>query len=280
MGTCSISRLALSLAFGLASLNPLTAEASGSTDGAPDLVPGQKVVLPVELEKREIRWIKSSGLSGYEQAEAAIALPKDFAPGRPYPILITCVTGDRYLTNIEEMDKYWPAAVEAGWVVVTGWAPPSPQPDTRAYRRAVTVAALRTLQELIPASVDWPLAVGGFSGGAKNAAVTAAYLAQEGRSLIGLFMGGCNRDLATYALKKIAPDANAFRQIPLFLSNGEADTVSTLAEAHEVRESLRKSGFASIRLGTYPGGHVLHQAHLHAALDWFSGRASGASSTK
>jgi predicted esterase len=167
------------------------------------------------------------------------------------------------------MDKYWPQAVEAGWVVITGWADPHPDRDTRGYRRAVTVAALRTLAELVPESRHWPVAVGGFSGGAKTSAITAAYLQQEGVRIIGLFMGGCNEDLATKALKRISPDRNAFLQVPVFLSTGTQDRISTVEQSEAAMESMRKTGFNTLRLETYDGPHRLHRPHVEEALDWF-----------
>jgi hypothetical protein len=241
-----------------------------SASNLPDgLVAGEKAVLPVPLTRQEQRWIKSSGLSGYETGEAAIALPEEFDRTQTYPILVTCVTGDRYLSNIEEMDKYWPQAVDKGWVVVTGWADPHPERDTKGYRRAVTVAALRKLAELVPESRQWPVAVGGFSGGAKTSAITAAYLQQEGYRITGLFMGGCNEDLATTALKRISPDRNAFLQVPVFLSTGTEDRISTIDQSQAVMESMRKTGFDTLRLETYDGPHRLHKAHVPVALDWF-----------
>jgi surfactin synthase thioesterase subunit len=218
---------------------------------------------------QEQRWIKSSGLSDYEAGEVAIALPPDFDPGQTYPVLVTCVTGDPYLSNIEEMDKYWPTAVQEGWVVVTGWADPHPKRDTKGYRRAVTVAALRKFGELIPESSGWPVAVGGFSGGGKNAAWIAAYLQQEGYRLMGLFMGGCNQDMASQAMRRKAADKEAFRKIPIFLSTGESDQISTVVDTVKVRNSMRKSGFTTLRLETYPGEHQLHTPHIGVALDWF-----------
>jgi hypothetical protein len=233
------------------------------------LVAGKKVVLPVELSRQEQRWIKSSKLSGYEIGEAAIALPAGFDPETPHPILVTCVTGDRHLSNIEEMDKYWPTAIKEGWVVVTGWADPHPKRDTKGYRRAVTVAALRKLAEFIPESTAWPIAVGGFSGGAKNSALIAAYLQQEDYRIIGLFMGGCNQDMASRVMRRTSPDKKAFSRIPIFLSTGEDDQISTPEDAVNVMNSLKKSGFAHVKAETYPGAHRLHTGHLPEALGWF-----------
>ncbi|NDV62133.1 hypothetical protein G0Q06_06715 [Puniceicoccales bacterium CK1056] len=237
--------------------------------GESTVYPGSKHVYPIPLEEREISWIESSGLSGYEVADCAIAIPEGFDPDRAYPVLVTCVTGNRYRSNIKEMDLYWPAAIAKNWVVVTGWADPHPARDTKAYRRAVTVAAMRKLAELFPNSTGWPVAVAGFSGGAKNAAITGAYLQREGYRLIGFFMGGCNQDLATTAMKKLSPDKDLFRQIPIFLSTGLADRISTVRQSEKVLKSLKRSNFKNLRLKTYPGKHVLHKEHIPLALDWF-----------
>lgn len=236
---------------------------------AAGLEPGGKATFSIPLEKREIRWMKSSGLSGYDTAEVAIAVPANFDPGKSYPVLVTCVTGDPYRSNLEEMEAYWPPAIESGWVVVTGWAYPDPERDTKAFRRAVSVAAMRQLQQLIPSSKAWPVATAGFSGGGKNAAITAAYLQQEGYRIIGLFMGGCNQDLVTFAMKRVSPDKKAFREIPVFISSGTADKISTPSQSQTVLQSIRESGFPHLRLETYPGGHVLEKPHIPVALEWF-----------
>ena len=233
------------------------------------IVPGEKSVFDIPLNQQEIRWIKSSGLSGYKMAQVGIAVPRSFNPDRTYPVLVTCVTGDRYLSNIEEMDKYWPQGIERDWIVITGWAEPHPERDTKAYRRAVTIAAMRVLEDIIPASKNWPVAVAGFSGGSKNSAITAAYLQKEGYKIIGLFMGGCNQDLATHAMKRISSDKEAFQNIPIFLSTGEADTVSTIQQSKSVSAALSKSGFSRVRMETYPGRHSLNRDHIPVALDWF-----------
>jgi predicted esterase len=236
---------------------------------ATGLEPAGKAIFRIPLDKQEVRWIKSSGLSGYDTAEVAIAVPAGFDPAKVYPVLVTCVTGDHYRSNLEEMDKYWPLAIESGWVVVTGWADPDPERDTKAFRRAVSVAAMRQLQVLIPSSKNWPVATAGFSGGGKNAAVTAAYLQQEGYRIIGLFMGGCNQDLVTFAMKRLSPDKKAFREIPVFISSGTEDKISTPSQSQKVLQNIRESGFPRLRFETYPGGHVLERAHVPVALKWF-----------
>lgn len=243
---------------------------TGLAEDGPGIRPGRKVVLSVELTKRENRWIKSSGLSAIDRAKVGIAIPEGFDPEKAIPILVTCVTGDPYVSNIEEMDKYWPLAASNGWITVTGWSFPRPERDTRAWRRAVTVAAMRKLADIIPESRKWPVAVAGFSGGAKNAAIIAAFLQREGYSIRGLFMGGCNQDTASHALKRISRDKEAYRDIPVFLSCGTADPLCSLETSRNVKQSMEASGIRRVRIETYPGGHLLHQPHIPVALQWFT----------
>jgi predicted esterase len=235
-----------------------------------EISPGEKAISIIPFSKQETRWLKSASMTRYKEAEVSIAVPDGFDPARTYPILVTCVTGDRYLSNTEEMDKYWPQAIKEDWIVVTGWAQPSPKLDKKLYRRAVTVAALRGLAEAVPASADWPVAVAGFSGGSKNTALTAAHLQLEGYRIIGMMMAGCNEDLSGYALRKIVKDKAAYTDIPVFISIGESDRVSTVAQGKRVADSLRKRGFEKVRMETYAGGHVLNRDHVPVALQWFT----------
>jgi hypothetical protein len=241
-----------------------------SATGEDRLVLGEKSVFEFPLEKQELRWLKSSGMTQYKSAEVSIAVPEDFDPDKTYPVLITCVTGDRSASNTKEMDKYWPQAIREGWVVVTGWAQPRPRFDKLLFRRAVTVAAMRALREQVPGSKDWPVAVGWFSGGSKNTAFIAAYLQVEGYPVIGMFMAGCNQDHTGDALRKTSPDKEAYRRIPVFLSTGESDRVSTVAQSKAVGASIKKRGFLNVRFETYPGKHVLNREHVPVALNWFS----------
>lgn len=235
-----------------------------------EIVAGEKAVSTIPFAKAESRWLKSAGMTRYKEAEVSIAVPDGFDPEKAYPVLVTCVTGDRYLSNTEEMDKYWPQAIKEGWVVVTGWARPSPKLDKKLYRRAVTVAALRGLAQRIPASKDWPVAVAGFSGGSKNTALTAAYLQLEGYRVIGMMMAGCNEDLTGHALRKICKDKAAYTRIPVFISIGESDRVSTVAQGRQVAASLQKRGFQDVRMETYDGAHFLNRDHVPLALRWFA----------
>lgn len=110
-------------------------------------------------------------------------------------MLITQVTADRYLPNIDAMEAYRETALKNGYVVLTAQAKPWPattREDTRQHRYISLRAGLRWLEQQYPASRNWPLALAGFSGGAKMVQPLAAVMLMEQRDVIGLFLGGCN----------------------------------------------------------------------------------------
>lgn len=94
-------------------------------------------------EKEVISAIKSINP---DVVEAAIAFPDEFDPLQQYPLLITQVTADRYLSNIDNMEAYRETALKNGYVVLTAQAKPWPattRDDTRQHRYISLGAALR-----------------------------------------------------------------------------------------------------------------------------------------
>jgi predicted esterase len=129
-----------------------------------------------------------------------------------------------------------------------------------------------------PQAKQWPVACAGFSGGAKRSAAVAAALSRDGWRVSGVFVGGCNEDYATLALQLFQPGQN-FKQVPFFFSNGTSDPVANPKQAAAVAESMRRSGFQTIRLESYSGGHRQNNDHLSEALRWFQ-QAGGARSER
>jgi predicted esterase len=119
-----------------------------------------------------------------------------------------------------------------------------------------------------PQTKAWPVATAGFSGGAKRSATVAAAVLKEGRSVIGIFMDGCNEDRMTLGLQLYRP-GDAFKQVPIFLSNGNSDSIAGPQQVAPVVESMRKSGFTNLRAENYDGGHQLNNEQLVSALRWF-----------
>jgi predicted esterase len=93
-------------------------------------------------------------------------------------------------------------------------------------------------------------------------------MTKENYRVVGMFMGGCNQDLATFGLHAYLP-GDRFKQVPIFLSAGTSDPIASLAQARGVKQSMERTGFKRVRLVEYEGGHRLDLESLEAALDWF-----------
>jgi predicted esterase len=93
-------------------------------------------------------------------------------------------------------------------------------------------------------------------------------LMQNGSRVIGLWMGGCNEDRASDALRWHKP-GTAFFQVPIFLSSGLADPIATPAQHAAVRDAMGRAGFRNVRLETYAGTHWMNAAQIAAGLRWF-----------
>ncbi len=115
----------------------------------------------------------------------------------------------------------------------------------------------------------WSYATGGFSGGAKYSGYMAALLADSDYRVIGMFMGGCNEDMATKGLRDYGPKRSAFIRVPIFLSAGKEDNIAPVSSVEKVERSMDASGFKDIRMETYPGGHDPYPPHTDLALGWF-----------
>ena len=199
-------------------------------------------------------------------AKMAIAVPSGFDPLKSWPVLV--ISNTEAYSNIDAMGQFKQPAVEEGWVVLAADDVGAEKDKEGATREACTGAAFDYLGAAWPAVKDWPVACGGMSGGAKNSAFMAAYLARERRPVIGMLMMGCNQDMASVALRKGAPPPN-FRSAAVFLSSGKSDTIATPAHHERVKGSLRGSGFRKVRLESFDGAHEVYPPHVGDALRWF-----------
>lgn len=233
---------------------------------------GEPVELSVPLSDTLRRVAGNGKRSSHQTARIAYAVPPGFDPARPWPILVISATSDpSYNSSTLHLRDFATAATAEGWVVVAA-DPPRPVPlglDSNELRYALARAALAHLATLWPGSDRWPLAFGGFSGGAKRSGWLAAMFARDGRVPIGIFQGGCNAATTAEAVNIYGPPRRAFRAVPVFLSSGEADGIATPGEHRMVATVLRADGFSRVRFETYAGGHVLDPAHVGAALRWF-----------
>jgi hypothetical protein len=114
----------------------------------------------------------------------------------------------------------------------------------------------------------WPVACGGFSGGAKRSGFFGAIMMRTGHPVIGMWMGGCNQDMATPGSHFYSPGAG-FKHVPIFLSSGKSDNVATPQHHRQVQHALKASGFSKVRLESYDGGHKLDESQASNGLAWF-----------
>lgn len=198
---------------------------------------------------------------------AVLVLPPDWSERSSVPVLVVCSSSGA--PAIPQLKGYTEAALAEGWAVLAADGPPlRADVDTVLWNAGTVGSALDYLHVALPESRAWPLALGGFSGGAKRAVCVAAALMQARRPVLGVFLGGCNEDRATTGALLFGPGP-AYFSTPMFLSNGENDPIAGPGQAAVVQASMTRSAFKRTRLETYPGGHRLHAPHVREALRWF-----------
>jgi Glycogen recognition site of AMP-activated protein kinase len=194
-----------------------------------------------------------------ETAEMGILLPRGFDPSHPWPILIVNAPGS--FSNVGHLECCFMAAADCNYVAI---AVDGPGEDR--WTQAGT--ALAYLKQHWPESENWPIACAGFSGGAKVSGLLGATATKLGYRCIGVWMGGCNEDYASSGLQKL--NAKAYRRTPMYLASGTVDDIATPEHHQGVYTSLDKSGFKTIRLESYEGGHhPVPQKKVQEGLLWF-----------
>ena len=241
--------------------------------GVTNITPGKLFEFTVPLSTQAKWEAKQGGNSFVNSARAAMIVPESFDPAKPFPLLI--VSSPSGGSPIGSIRGYTNVAMAEGWVVLAAEGPTQTPPklDTFAWRGVMLGAALETLHRNWPGAARWQVACAGFSGGAKMSGSIGAMLARQNYNLVGMFMGGCNEDRATFGFNTHQPPA-WFLEVPIFLCGGLTDPIATPEQHKSVRDSMRASGFANVRLATYPGGHSLNEETLREALNWFLQQAA------
>lgn len=251
----------------------------GTNTIAPGLV--TEFLAPLNMKARyEVSRIKLQAT----HARGALLLPEGFDLRKPWPLLIVNVPSGG--SSISMMNAYTNAALSLGYVVLAADGPQVPQNlDSTQFGWSMLASVLEHMVRTWPPTRSWSMTPAGFSGGAKRAAMVAAAMMHDRYRIGGIFMGGCNideslgQDRATYGFKLYQP-GEAFKQVPIFLSNGNTDPIAGPDRAAEVLKSMRDSGFRNVRSNTYQGGHQLNQNDLRTALEWFkSEKAKAAPNT-
>jgi predicted esterase len=239
---------------------------------APDLSAGAFNEFNVELPT-DLRRVAGRGkLSPVSHALVTIAVPANVDTTHGWPVLVISATADpEYHSSRRLLRAYAETALASGWIVVA--ADPAESvtyaEDDAAMRLALNTAALAVLGRQWPGSARAPLAFGGFSGGSKYSGWLAAAFAGQGRTVIGVYLAGCNEDELTPAATSFKVLNAGFRRIPVFLLSGKKDEISTPADHENVASHLKQAGFENVRLESFPGRHEITPAPLRTALDWF-----------
>jgi hypothetical protein len=255
--------------------------ASGSIRlGAVEIRPGQRnefeVPLPKEIWTEAMRLPRPSAdavLPPEPKANVVhvgLCVPAGFDPGKSYPLLV--ISSTLNFSCVEHLGLYYAHAAEVGWVTLAADAPeiPAKQPDdSNAYRWAMINTALQYLHAQWPASKNWPVAAGGFSGGGARSGYVGALLAKSGYKLIGMWMGGINRDCASWGLHLYHPPQTKFERTPIYYSHGNKDPICTPAMAEQGFHEFKQNGYRRVRDVTYDGAHDPSPEHIKLGLKWF-----------
>lgn len=242
--------------------------AAGGNFAGVAVTPGATVRASVPLSPQERQYVSEGGNAAPDHAVAVLAVPPNFNPQRQ-PILVCLSTSDFQRKNRDDLeDVYKKAAFAEGWAVIAGDGENNPGHDTAGWRGGMTLAALDALHRSFPNSKNWPMAVAGFSGGAKRTGHLAPLLYLAGNRLVGIFLAGVNEDRLTEGYRAFHPDA-AFLRTPVYISSGLEDRVATPTQSGAVLQSLRNTGFSRTQLGHHSYGHAVSHTLVQEALRWF-----------
>ena len=210
-----------------------------------------------------------SGNPRPEMGRAVLTFPVGFDPARNWPILIVTSTSDFNRTSPMDAEWYRRPALTEGWVLLASDATIKPRLDSTQWRLAMLAAALESMRREWPQSAKWPVAFGGFSGGAKRSALLGAMLAKTGAvKTVGFFLSGINEDRLSEAYRDYKP-GGGFLEIPIWQSSGQSDSVAKPQDHDRVKASLQRTGFKRVRLERFAGGHQVNKEEVGRALRWF-----------
>jgi hypothetical protein len=199
----------------------------------------------------------------------AVSIPEGFDPAVPqkYFIAVTAVNneGERARGNIGVFRGYTKVCAEAGWACITIDSNDGYPNDVHAMDEAMALL-----------EAEWPgfrgstFSTGGFSGGSKGCWWHAAYMVKNKFNMVGVFMGGCNRDYSEKYRRLLKPSSAKYKKIKGYVSIGRKDTIATVAQGERVISTLKSNRIRNIRSATHEGGHRKDNGHFLEALKWFA----------
>jgi hypothetical protein len=217
-------------------------------------------------------YVSEAGNPVPDHAVAVLAVPANFDPQRSWPVLVALSTSDLQRKNRDDLRAfYMQPALQEGWLVIAGDGEGNPPRDTAGWRAGMTLAALDALHRSFPGSNKWPIAVAGFSGGAKRAGNLAPLFAVAGNAVAGIFLTGVNEDRLSEGYRTFRP-GSAFLRTPVYISAGQEDRVARIADQQNVGRALERTGFTNVRFVAMPHGHAVSRSAIREALRWFRGQ--------
>ena len=215
-------------------------------------------------------WIKEMSKNHeLKEIKVLLGIPEDFDPKRGCPIFVQWTTSDRK-SNVQGAKSYWNDCREKGWMLVSVEGSPDPK---STWSNSVFYAAIKEFFEQLhlkyEGSQKWPVATGGFSGGAKISQWMGGIMSElDGVDLKGYWIGGCNEALFDFAIEDMSVSKNAYRNKKAFISSGDADKLVTDRYREQVEQGAEEVRL-DVRSRIYSGGHRFNNAHFKEALDWF-----------
>ena len=204
-----------------------------------------------------------------QEITVALGIPDNFDPAKSCPIFVQWTTGD-IKSNVKGARQYWNDCRKKGWILVSVDGSPD---STKTWTVSVFYAGIKEffeqLHQKYPGSEAWPVATGGFSGGAKVCQWMGGVMSEmEGVDLKGFWIGGCNEASFDLALEDLSVSKRAYRRKKAFISSGNADPLVTDRYRRHVEEGADDVGL-DVRSEIYDGGHQRNSQHFKSALDWF-----------
>ncbi|PYL19030.1 MAG: hypothetical protein DME30_01755 [Verrucomicrobia bacterium] len=211
---------------------------NGATLGGHQVQSGGSLDLQFPLSNYFQEYAAQGGNPRPTTGRALLFFPKGFDPARSWPILIVTSTSDNDRASPMDVPWYEGAAIKEGWIVLATDATIRPRADSTAWRFAILAAALQTIRHDWPQAAQWPIALAGFSGGAKTTGELGAMLAKSGPIRIcGFLLIGINSDRLSAAYRDFRP-APGFLSTPVWISSGASDRVAPPASEDEERNSV------------------------------------------
>ena len=87
--------------------------------------------------------------------------------------------------------------------------------------------------------------------------------------LIGIFLSVSKWNPTKFPEDFKRVPVSILRDLPIFMSAGDNDTIATREITDESHDAVLKKGFKKVRYEHFVGGHQLNHPHLEVALDWF-----------